>query len=561
MTKRLSPTLKKRLAANLGALTAREAGRLLAIYRFEAERKKIAPSKYAPLVELWDAFRNRVQAAKTDPERRAATRNLQGLVFLATLFDVVNDKGFFASVAVAFDVFVVRSNIASLIREDAFAEILRHVKDSLGGTPIPVSQDDYNRAVAWGLGDRLVILEGVAEGEADGWADAQTEDLQPKEEVPGTDDYEAAWEAWNEQRDRLFEAKTKEVARELEARLRAGELAGGEAVTHRELDAPVLIDPDGTIPAWVALRLLWKPFLARQGYRVYDDDGVSRDAPGRIDRVKSSKGESLSGEEVHKLAADLYKQARRRPWGKKLVASPDPEALAVTLTLSRNPFLHVNAPDFGRVDWKTFAKSDGEGLDAEAVVAATAASLTAAGFDEGYFADLLRDEFYVADYAAARRRELAHAFDLAAIIDTTRQPFSFNRREEEGMMPLADLLGVNFLTPLEAEVAKLREVSDGLASFKRAMEIIEDRYFDGLPVLLPERTYFVKQAEDNLAGIRDYLGSWLARLSKPPWNVDTASLEPGEPEPDEDYVARFLDPILGDARHDADVADEFTLLE
>ena len=333
MTNRLPPALKKRLQANLGNLTGREAGRLLLLYTAEADKKGKDWADSPPIKELWAALESRVEKSRGKPEEAEAVKAFNGVIFLSHVITAINHGDFVAlTIAFAFDSHVVAASLASLLREDATTVLIQAVKRNVfDDMPKPLPRDDYRRLMQWASTDALYPL-----GEAATFAaESAVEDGELPEDI---EDAEA---------NRIYGA--------LVAGLQTGKVKGGEAVYHAELSEPVLIE-DGKLPAWAALRLTWKPDLFARSYRVYDRATFADWSPSTVDQVVAPTGEILDLKDLRRLAADFYKDCRRRPWGKGLVAKPDLDALVKMLTQSANSMLHVNPADFGRVDWATFRK-------------------------------------------------------------------------------------------------------------------------------------------------------------------------------------------------------------
>ena len=536
---RLSPQLKKRLKANLGQLTAREAGRLLLIYIQEAQKKNKTwdDNGYPPRKELWDAFQERVDRSKGKPEFAEAVNTFNGLVFLERLIEVMS-FGEFVSFATAFsfDSFRVMTRIGLLLQEDSTTQLIRFVKgDLVYASPKPVSREYYARYNEW-LPTELMDFWEVAQYIVD--AKIEEGDLQTEE---GDPEY-----------DRLHET--------LITMLRAGELQGGEALAHPDIFSPILVEK-GKLPAWAALRILWKPYLVDKGYRIADEATFADWSPDFIDQVYTPAGELVEGDALRRLAGDFYKDCRRRPWGKALVAKPDLDDLVKLLVQSPNPFLHIYPADFGLVDWEAFRGSernrrtyhrDEEPFELES--AATVAGLTAVSAKLWKPFSFLRewneDRYYPTSSPEDRRRDLARSLAMMAQLDTTRQPFTYGwmQKPEADTMSLSELLGVNFLTPLEEAVASLRTQNNFAVSIRQALKVISDRYFGGLPVLTADAEYPLIRGEDYLKTTNEALNSWVGRLSRWPWGVNTSSLEVADPEIDDDLVEQIVEKMIAEAK-------------
>lgn len=552
MTSRLPATLKKRLQANLENLTAREAGRLLAVYTKEAIKKGKIVNDYAPAKELWAAFDDRVARSRGKPEGAEAVDAFNGLVFLGNILDAIN-FGDFVGLGIAFssDSYQVMSRLGLLLREDATAVLIQTIKRSIfDEMPKPLPKDDYIRLMQWAETDALYPLREAASFAAE----------------TAVEDGELPEDSEEAEAERIFDA--------LVAALEVGELVGGDAVYHTELSEPVLIE-DGKLPAWAALRLTWKPNIFAQNYRTYDHATFADWSPSTIDQVVTPAGELVEGANLRRLAVAFYKDCRRRPWGKGLVAKPDVDDLVKLLTQSANSLLHINPFDFGRVDWETFRKNEADWdgyrhLDEDEKVfesepAGTVASLAAAvekmGRESNFSYNWLEDQFYPSSSPEGRRRELAQLVAMTKTLDTTRQPFTYGyHHADEGELSLSELLGVNFLTPLEKTVADLREQNSYAVSIRQALKVVSDRYFGGLPVLYADSDKPLLKGEEYLKLANEALKSWVDRLSRWPWQIDTTSLEVDDPEIDDELVDKIVDLILAEPKRRCSAKDPDALL-
>lgn len=547
---RLSPTVKKRLQANLGQLTAREAGRLLLIYLKEGAKKDKTwdGNGYPPIKELWAAFKERVDKSRGKPEEAEAVNTFNGLVFLEILLREIN-FGDFVGLAIAFasDSYRVMSLIAMLLSEDSTAQLIRFVKgDLVANTPKPVSREYYKRYQEW-LPTELEALTDAAQYAAE----AKVEDGEIEEDLEG-EEYDRAYAAFV-------------------AALEAGELVGGEALAHPDISSPILVEK-GKLPAWAALRILWKPYLVDKGYRIADDRTFADWSPDFIDQAYTPAGELVEGDALRRLAVAFYKDCRRRPWGKGLIAKPDPDDLVKLLTQSPNPFLHLYPADFGQVDWEAFRQSErnrrtyhkGE-EPFELEPAATVASLTALSEKTGapltFIHEWMEDRYYPTPSPEERRRDLARMLEMMSQLDTTRQPFTYGfLQKTEDERSLSELLGVSFLTPLEKAVADLREQNNFAVSLRQALKVISDRYFGGLSLFASDAEEPLLRGEDNLKIANEALKSWVERLARWPWGVDTSSLEIDDPEIDDDLVETIVEKLIQEAKNRSRIDDPDALL-
>ena len=551
---RLSPQLKKRLQDNLKQLTARQAGRLFLIYGQEAEKKlakgTLKDDVYPPSKELWEALEDRVTKSRGKPEEKDAVRTYNGAVFLHALIGAANSGDFLNLLTgFAFDSYRVMTGLGIMLREDSTTQLIRFFKGRIiDETPKPLSREDYRRLLEWAKTDALYDLWEAAEIIYE-WND----------QAPDEDEGEAIG--------KIHDA--------LVARYQAGELVGGDAVFfHTEIETPILI-VEGKIPAWAALRLVWKPFLFRQGYKVLDNATFAGWSPHMVDQVFGPDNQLLTPEALRKLAGEFYKACRRRPWGKGLVAKPDLDDLVKLLTQSANPLLHVNPVDFGRVDWEAFRQNEHnwnayrrieEGEKAFASgPAATAASLNAIageygeglGFERSWYEDF----YYPAKSPEYRRNDLARIFGMMAELEVSRQPFTYGwNAKEEGELSLSELLGVDFLTPLERLIENLRYMNSLAVSIRRALQVISDRYFGGLPLMLTTQEKPLLEGEDHLKTANEGLTAWLDRLANWPWEIDTSSLQIEDPEADDEDVEYLVELIIKAAKRETKIDDPEALL-
>lgn len=622
MTRRVPATLKKRLQANLENLTPKEAGRLLVIYANEALKKKSRVADYAPVKELFSAFDARIDKARGKPEEGKAINAHDGLFFLAGLFETVNIEGPHLFMETAFAAFRVKMAILLIIQEDAISTVVKSVRGHLLNTPQPITKEDFDRIVDWVYTDRPETLAEVAESvidteEEELWEKTKTD--RPVVQIPkdftisyfsmNEDDWSkpGRWESYEEykadmkdvrrawaadQGDRLLQdvfagnkaalddwidykefdgdayseadrkARFDAIFADLVAKVKAGELVGGDALVADDIFAPVLIE-DGAIPAWAALRVLWRPYVTSRDYRVYDRATTDKAAPYGVDEVRHRNGSPLSAGELRDLVADFLKACRGRPWGKKLPAKPDLDALADFLTQSASHFLHITAPDLGRVDFKAWAKHDADGLTTWKIEpAATSASLSKIGIPIIWAESWVGDYFHVAQSPDLERMNTRHIIAMMDTLAVNRQPFTYRRKEDEddGLIPLSDFLGIELLTPLESAVRSYQDVADKLASIRAALDAISDRYFDGLPVLEKGQASNLEEAEGYISEAGEALQEWLTRLAGYPWQVDTTTLDPGEPEADEETVEAIVEEWLRDTRYRTRIKDETGLI-
>ena len=548
---RLSPQVKKRLQSNLGQLTAREAGRLLLIYWRESEKKGIAYTDYPPAIELKNALNERLNKSRGKPEEAEAVKVYNGMVFLNSLIYEVNFGDFVGlAIAFAFDSYRVMTKVGTLLREDSTTQLIRYVRiDLVDSTPKPVSRDYYKRYEEW-LSTELEVLDIATQNIVE--AKIEAGEINEEEDRDG-----------DEEHTRLYDS--------LVAALQAGELQGGDALAHPDIYSPVLVEK-GQLPAWAALRILWKPYLVDKGYRIADEATFADWSPDLIDQVYTPAGDLVEGAALRKLATDFYKDCRRRPWGKGLVAKPDFDDLVKLLSQSPNPFLHILPADFGQVDWEAFAGSERnrrtyyQGEEPfELEPAAAVASLTAISAkmwkDLAFGKEWREDRYYPTSSPEERRRDLARTLAMMSQLGTSRQPFTYGwMQKASNERTLSELLGVNFLTPLEETVGQLRRQNNFAVSIRQALKVISDRYFGGLPILLNSTETPLQEGELSLKLANEALEGWVKRLSRWPWQVATASLELDDPEIDDEAVEAVVEKIMHVAKQNSRIDDPEALL-
>ena len=125
---------------------------------------------------------------------------------------------------------------------------------------------------------------------------------------------------------------------------------------------------------------------------------------------------------------------------------------------------------------------------------------------------------------------------------------------------LSELLGVNFLTPLEETVGQLRRQNNFAVSIRQALKVISDRYFGGLPILLNSTETPLQEGELSLKLANEALEGWVKRLSRWPWQVATASLELDDPEIDDEAVEAVVEKIMHVAKQNSRIDDPEALL-
>lgn len=617
MTRRLPATLKKRLQANLETLTPNEAGRLALVYYHEALGKKTRPDDYPPLKELFAAWNARFDRAKGKANERETVAAYNGFRFLVALIETINVEAPNRLLGAAFDAYQAQSVAGMILQQDAAGQVIAQLAKQLVSQPQPLEPELYDRAVAWLDGDRLFMLSEVADGqvEREEMAILESEPLQiPKEfaakysthpndftdkteifdaisaavgqerqmrqdwaEAQGEEWLQSTFdnkpdrlEQWIKFSDNYYteadrETRAGEILADLVAKVKTGELVGGEAVDHYpSLYAPVLIDA-GRFPAWAALRILWRPFAESRDFRFGERATVSTRFPGRADVVRDLKGRRVDPDAVVDLVAGFWKACRGRSWGKKLPAKTDFAALADFLTWSPSPLLHLLAPDLGTVAFDAWERADGhalrEGYD-QPWVKGPAATADCLGYNWGEDS-LAEDRFFRNNrgFTFRHNESLDFWLGLADRLMPRRQYFTYlNKDEEEGLLPMSAIFGIELMTLLETAIAQYRQAADELANIKAALAVVSDRYFGGMPVLTKYSSPELERAEGYLANTEKWLKGWITDLSED-WNVDTTNLELGEPEVDEERVEFIVNQDwLHYARRSANIKDETGLL-
>jgi hypothetical protein len=224
------------------------------------------------------------------------------------------------------------------------------------------------------------------------------------------------------------------------------------------------------------------------------------------------------------------------------------------------------------VDWEAFRQSERnrrtyhtgeEAFELEPV--ATVASLTAISPKIWKSLDFKHawreDRYYPTSSPEERRRDLARTLAMMAQLDTTRQPFTYGwLQKASDERSLSELLGVNFLTPLEEAVAQLRRQNNFAVSLRQALKIISDRYFGGLSLLIGDAEEPVVEGEGYLKAANEALEQWVKRLANWPWQVETASLEAGDPEIDDEVVDTIVERVLTEVKRRGTTNDPDALL-
>ena len=92
------------------------------------------------------------------------------------------------------------------------------------------------------------------------------------------------------------------------------------------------------------------------------------------------------------------------------------------------------------------------------------------------------------------------------------------------------------------------------------MKVISDRYFGGFPILLDDTERPLRDGELSLSLANEALKTWVKRLSRWPWQIDTASLEIDDPEIDDETVETIVEKMINVAKHSSRIDDPDAIL-
>lgn len=584
-TRRLPRTLKKKLEASLTKLTPKEAGRLHLIYMHEADKKNALYSihDYPPIAELEDAWRKRIEAAKKKgpAEGNHEIALFNGFFFLQYLALAAQDWAERESYKLSSMTFMVMRSLDTLFLKDTYSEAARRVVDVVTHeNPAPVSREDFARLLAWAAGPAHWELSQVADQIVKVWAEAQgffevdfgedeVEDLirsRPEEALellkdadPEDEDEQRVGRGLrrlyaDENRDRLLKdvfkgdvkaldawaekgswagldpavlkAKEDEVFAQLVAMVKAGDLEGGEAVSLEDVyDSNIVAG--GKLPAWAALRSLWRGWLVDHDYMIRLDAKITRDALRGVMSASSIDGD-LEGEALVNVVAEFVADCRAKPWGEGLAQAIDFAGLARFLVEVYTPLQADQAPDLGLVDLEAFKEAEGEDpfISEGTFWVTTNRSLTAKAGDLGIRGEaidqtyLITGNYYPTDRPEERRAELARVTSMLQSLQTSHRPFTYGENQPPS------LLGSDFVTPLEEAIKHLGEAFGEDARIRLVFDILSDKYFDGLPVLVASTEERLTSIEQLLEIVEDEVKSWLHKIERDPWNIDTATLQP-----------------------------------
>lgn len=586
-TRRLPKTLKKKLEASLKHLTPREAGRLHLIYLQESAKSNedgFPAEAYPPITELEEALAAQIDEARKkghDEYARAGAR-ANGYHFLAGLVMMANDwaeREFFriAYLATASSSFITRQ-----IKKMESARVAWEIDNKLSNElPYPVTHEDYDRLLHWAAEESHWSVWNVAEAEAEAWAKAQgainigpeavikmigepgrshlkrivAENEEKGDEAVGlafrtflanvsedvlTEKFfgdREALKSWVETGGWAGGGLTQEDVDKrieaLEARLiamiEAGELEGGEAVGLGDCFDSVLIDKDGLIPAWAALRSLWRLWLIDHDFLIRQSMKITPDSLRGVLTAYTADGD-LEGEDLVNVVAEFLADCREKPWGVGIAGDVDLAQLGRFLSEAATPLTAAagEALGLGRVNLQQFNEDEGEDpFDREdSFWVTTSGSLRKKIADLGLTPDmidstyLVKKRYYVSDNPREAREDLARIFRMISQIGTNKRP------------------------AFEENIQRLGEAFGAAATVRLIFESISDEYFDGLPVLLPYNEGRLASVETILTADFDQLDGAIQALALDPWNIETSALTLVKDPADEELAAKRIDTIV-----------------
>lgn len=530
--KRLPRGLKRRLEASLQSLTPREAGRLFLIYLHEADKKGRRFGESQSIRDLWAAWEARVDKARRTPKEADEVAAYNGFLFLTNL---VGDANVFAESELwrlLFLVFSADRYVEASLLADYVSEVARKTVIMLSGLPKPAGREEYDQLITFAESDQVLPLSEVAYDLAfnlvDDW-------------IVETDPDSAA-------EDELTDLLADRLLRLLESWVAAGDW-GCRAVGPWSCYNAVPI-VDGTIPAWVALRATWPPWLRDRGFLIRNEPIIDPDALDGVLSIYDLDGD-LKGDRLVAVVGDFVADCRGRPWGADLPADIDPAGLGRFLIEYESPILYRKAPDLGRVDWEAFRSREGdESPDWEPVAAATISDLKKRAADLGvdpviFESEYVGREYYLSGNPKEDRLFRSTITRLQNRLRVSRRSFTYRGEAKGDLLPPAEILGVEFSTPLEERVKNFNAVARQVETFKRWVDILGEEYFEGLPVLIRLNRDRLNLVELQIGERVDLLNAWLEALEEDDLGIDTSKLRPISPDPDEaearDTVARLVD--------------------
>lgn len=586
-SRRLPRSLKKQLEANLTKLTAYEAGRLFMIYIVEwSQSLRNKPGKtfyedtaddYAPVKELFAAFKKRVDDARGKPNERDEAFAYNGFLLLREVGRRANldaERSLFRLLYLAE---MVAGDLRFFFFQDWASEITHLVRGWISGeAPTPVSREEYDRMIEWAKTKSLEDLGEIAGFAADTWAEEEQKrrgfedlsvgrgfweahrdrfpDTSGYDEVEGDDlrrvyvevtgrsrilhdhfkDDEAFLDDWIEHGgvagvlNSEIDTKGDEIYDDLVNMVEAGDLAGGEGVGLPPGYEPVLIQ-EGTIPASVALRVLWPDWLRGRGIYARPHSEIDPESHKRRIIHYGPQGD-LSLDDLKPIVVEFVEECRAKTWGEGVARDFDLSTLTSYLSEDDHPMIVFDAPDVGRVNYEDFRTYEGdEGHYWETRYYATVESLSAKAEElatrfgakpddfsrEGSIA-WIQQEYYPAQSEAQARETREELQQVARMIDTLRMGERIHSRRVKfgDSIPLDAFFGAEIATPVERAIKHLGEAFGELATFKRFIEIVSDDYFGGLPILLSTNQEKLKQAEARLNASEDLLNSWIQHMER-----------------------------------------------
>lgn len=583
--RRLPKALKKKLEASLKHLSPREAGRLFLIYLHESAKANEdggPAADYPPINELDEAWAARIkEAQKKGPEEANRVNTLaNGYHYLSALALMSNDWAERESYRIGYLASTASLMIDKQLQGVEFNRIATKVANSVAyQLPRPVAREDYDRLIQWATEDAFRDVGYMADEAAGNWAKAQggflltaeevaltlrlkreeqvkalVEDDRPEEEkgkdirrlyaeVEGDalliDRFKgdrAALEDWIQAAGwaggGITQAAVSERAEALKARvvdlIKAGELQGGEAVALGDCYDSTLIDAEGKIPAWAALRPLWRLWLIDHDYLIRPNDITPDTLQGKL--VAYTVDGDLTGEDLVNVVAEFLAECRAKAWGAGITSDVDLVKLARFLSEVMNPLTAAagEALQLGGVDLAAFREEEGEDpFDVSYNFwVTTAGSLRQRAADLGLTLEdvdevaRIRRRYYLSDTPEEIREDLGRLVNMASVAEPIDRRF------------------------LEENIKRLGEVFGEIATVRLVFDLIADEYFDGLPVLLPYVEDRFSAYDQLLAFTEDDLTDKLARLSSDPWYIDTSDLQLVKEPADEDKAIDRVDVII-----------------
>lgn len=541
MKVRIPRGLKKKLEADLGRLSPRQAGQLYLIYLHAAAGKRQPAGAYPPLQKLIDAWQQRVDRAGQGQGPEGLLREARyrrGFLLLAEIANAAQAQAQDKLLELAF----ASQNILlefdyHFLVDTAGLVAHRVTRELIDQWPRPASDQEYDRLVAWAENEALWALPALAVEMAAGAMDTG-------ENLPEG------------------QAMAAEILPRLIAEVEAGKLAGGRAVVLEGCVDLVLLDRAGQIPAWAALRATWRRWLYQHFVYMHETPVADPDYLNGRYALWDAEGEIDAGR-LLPLVQTFVRDCRARIWGRHLARQIDFAALGRFLVAYESPLLADQAAvlglaELGRVDWESFSALEGDGSERWTPVwAATVGSLAlqdpgGGGAKRRFWGNLVREQYYPTAAPQEQRRALQRNVELLEALMISHRPFSSRREKESDREAPAAMPGVTLATPLEETVQALEAALAQVATFKEIYQVLSAMYFGGLPLLLESQTTMVWLVEDRLSQAGRTLQRWLDRLADPIWQVNLATLRLVEPGADvaaaRESAARLVKASLVSAR-------------